>query len=158
MAALLGIDLEVVYIARVGYIQTAPLGGIGPCNHPFFRYRGKPDTELIAAPVVGEDLLKPYRTRFGNHIFNRYKGKIYDANSGPQLGELGLEDYLADFIDISTPAEAEVSDYPEKLKIETWTDRFTLFEAPSVDTNLVVPDTRQVYLRHCVARHFIVPD
>lgn len=156
LGALLGIPVEVIYIARVGYIQTAPLVGIGPCNNPFFRFHGRPDASLIAEPVVNENLVKPYRTGFGNHILNRYEKKIYDATCGPQLGELDLEAYLADLIDISTTFEKEASDYPENLTIENWSARFIIFPG-TANTGQNSPDAAAEYFRQCVQRHTMNP-
>ena len=123
MGCLLGIDVEIVRVTtdkQLGFIQTAPLVGVGRCNNPFYEWIGAA-MFVLPEPVVGEDLVEADgRTLFGNHCFNRYNGKVFDACAGPQLGTRDTAAYLAGFIDISTPAEAAVTGYPETVNEENW--------------------------------------
>tara|TARA_R100000027_G_scaffold8954_1_gene6471 strand:+ start:39666 stop:41609 length:1944 start_codon:yes stop_codon:yes gene_type:complete len=98
----LGIDVLYISMLRCGYMNIIDLIGEGACNNPFY------PNSTSGEKIVGEDLLEPDRTYFGNHAVASYQDKFYDAILGPITG-VSEEQYLSDVIDSSTDDEVSIS-------------------------------------------------
>jgi hypothetical protein len=88
-----GVNVEWRYLSPFGYINTAPLLGVGQCNNPFFDSNG-------SARVIGVN--DADRTYFGNHAFCSLGGNILDACAGPHTGTETAVQYCTAAIDSGT--------------------------------------------------------
>lgn len=127
MSKLLGINPDVIYFCKWGYINTTNLVGVGPCNNPFYQPVTCDNPKRPGVPVT--DTNNIHRSLFGSHVLISYNDKIYDATLGPALGTQSLEEYLKTMIDISTPKEASKASYPNSFdKKEIWNDKYSILK------------------------------
>ena len=102
---LMGIHSTIVMTQPFGYINTANLVGVGPCNNPV--YLGTTTTNHVA--VCGSD--DTSRSKFTRHRYVFAEGVVFDACIGPALGTQTRLEYLRSVIDSSTEAERIWSPY-----------------------------------------------
>jgi hypothetical protein len=89
----LGVPSAWKYMEPFGYLGTADLIGVGPCNNPFYGSNG-------SAPVVEPD--DPQRSAFSRRAFLASGAATIDACAGPHDGGESLAAYLASAIDTRT--------------------------------------------------------
>ncbi|MBO4448851.1 MAG: hypothetical protein J5807_05135 [Kiritimatiellae bacterium] len=102
LGTLLGINAKYAYMNPFGYINIVNIVGVGQCNNPFF---GDISRQYGTTPVVGQDLIYPLRSSFGNHAFAKVGNDVFDSCAGPVCG-VNEQQYIQDTIDTSTNAEA----------------------------------------------------
>jgi len=109
-------DTLLAYFMRpYGFLRATPLVGHGICNNPFYTY-----SQVLVVDDTSES-----RTKFGNHVFLSFRGKIYDACAGPVVGE-PLTDYVHNAID------AKEGHYPHQFWV-TPKNESPQLESPSKD-------------------------
>ena len=133
-ASLVGIRTQVVEARPFGYINTANIVGVGPCNNPgyesshVYQYwkeeidgmggvtNKEYNTTIIHIPICAEDETR--RSYFRTHAFvGVFDGRIFDACVGPALGTQPINDYMRSAIDHSTENERRVSRYQYGIQI-----------------------------------------
>jgi hypothetical protein len=87
---LVGANAAFKYKDPYGFINADPIVGIGTCNNPF--PNGAP---LVVDP---NDIT---RSKFGNHAYGVYGGKVFDACAGPEVGTRTEKQYWAFAVDVT---------------------------------------------------------
>lgn len=125
MSALVGAPSDFQYMQPFGYINKTDLIGHGACNNPFFD--GTHEDLVRAACVIDgtpckggdacvTDCVLQQRTGFGNHAFVELGGKIFDACTGPYVGNETPRQYLDKSIDKSHDNEKPAAGDEENIQ------------------------------------------
>ncbi len=119
---LIGCDSKVRFLKPFGYLNTVQIlngsPGGGPCNNPFFG-------ETVPGNIFHYPTLpantgdhNPDRSRFDNHAYNIFDGKVYDPNAGPETGTRSEADWRAAVIDLATiPTHADPSAVSKPVRV-----------------------------------------
>ncbi|KAF3919328.1 hypothetical protein ABW21_db0202196 [Orbilia brochopaga] len=85
------------FMGPFGFLHDSPLvgwdkdtqGNVVKCNNPFWTWT----TDIHVNPTA------PERSKFGNHVFLKFRNVIYDACAGPYIGQGDLSQYISASID-----------------------------------------------------------
>jgi hypothetical protein len=96
---LVGLDAEIIYSDPFGLIHSVDMVGNPPirCNNPFFKNPAYP-AGIFNVPEVPAGSLFDSRSGFGNHMYVRSGGRIFDATSGFAKGTDGISGYQSSVI------------------------------------------------------------
>jgi hypothetical protein len=134
LAGALGITLGWKYMDPFGFLAQSDLVGVGACNNPFFKGRGRNNVPNYPSPIAPP--LDPTRSSFGNHAFTQFRASgngdiagqdsgvaegIGDACAGPAVFDGTLPDYVLRAVDQSWPYNAARASVAQQFQaIDNW--------------------------------------